>query len=498
MNDPDCTDPLRQPEKTYKPLGEEIEDKSLDFISCLGGLHHIPEERKEAFLDSLHEKLRPGGVILFREHNAPPESEVEALASVVHSFVNAADHIPWEVEHKEVRTFKSIENWSTFMQSHGFTRISQEVLVLKDDPTQNAMIAFVKTPKTMEELKTAIFYRNDCTRPKRGTRATWIEWGNVRSSKQYADFIQNHHAYAFDFIGHIRQHWQHFYHFIRESKQDPDTRLKDLIFSNDMAMNLFILLTAATQYSMSSAATFPSRLIARWQYGGSWREVCHLSALETFEAENEKEYASFIDHTPFYNYPYLSKMKQMWQVIWNSQESLKVKMVSSASALSSSIGFLVKAAISAPIKAFYTSETNQEPETVKILIKDPEDELYTVIKQWEKDPVYDENLKIKVIYQTEDHLYKLVSIPRYKPFTRICGYLNETNELELLEVGNQKEISIDLFLNENIPSPSVPGARFIYEMKKLQDSSNRRYVTYQANVCALKNFKEFNIEYIHE
>jgi hypothetical protein len=43
---------------------------------------------------------------------------------------------------------------------------------------------------------------------KLGTRATWIEWGNVRFSKQYAHYIQDHHAYAFDFIGHMRQHWQ--------------------------------------------------------------------------------------------------------------------------------------------------------------------------------------------------------------------------------------------------------------------------------------------------
>lgn len=495
LNDPDCTDPLLQPEKTHKPLGKEVEDHSLDLIGCLGGLHHVPEERKDAFVDSLHKKLRPGGIILFRDHDAAPGSEVEALASVVHSFVNAADHIPWKVESKEIRTFKSIEDWTTFMQSHGFTRISKESLVLKDDPTQNAMIAFVKTPKTLEELKTAISYRNDCTRPKQGTRATWIEWGNVRSSKQYADFIQNHHAYAFDFIGHIRQHWQHFYHFITESRQDPDIRLKDLVFSNDMAMNLFILLTATIQYSISSAAAFPNRLIARWQHGDSWHEVCNLSALETFEAENEKEYANFIDHTPFYSYPYLSKMKQMWQVIWNSQEPFKVKIASFTSAIFSSIGFISKAAISAPIRAFYTAEANQEPETIKILIKDPDDELHTVIEQWEKDPIYDEKLKIEVIYQTEDH-HKLVSIPRYKPFTTIFSYLNKTNNLELLEVGNQKEISIDLFLDENTPNPSVP--RFIYELKKLQDSFNRRYVTYQTNVCALKNFKELHIEYIHE
>lgn len=68
------------------------------------------------------------------------------------------------------------------------------------------------------------------------------------------------------------------------------------------------------------------------------------------------------------------------------------------------------------VEAFYRSEANSEPATVKTLIKDPNDELYTVTEQQEKNPIYDRNLKI------EDH-HKLISIPRYKPFTTICSYL---------------------------------------------------------------------------
>lgn len=45
-------------------------------------------------------------------------------------------------------------------------------------------------------------------------------------------------------------------------------------------------------------------------------------------------------------------------------------------------------------------------------------------------------------------------------------------------------------------------ARCVYEMESLQDSLKRRYVTYQVDVSALKNFQakvgREKIHYIHE
>jgi SAM-dependent methyltransferase len=99
LNDADCTDPFLYPEKTCQPIPDEISDNSVDLIGCFGGLHHIPSDRVNGFVKSLHSKLRPGGVILLREHNASNDN-VKSIAAVVHSFVNAADGISWEVEKK--------------------------------------------------------------------------------------------------------------------------------------------------------------------------------------------------------------------------------------------------------------------------------------------------------------------------------------------------------------------------------------------------------------
>jgi hypothetical protein len=511
LNDEECKDPFLYPEKTHKPISDEVADNSLDLIACLGGLHHIPANRVDAFVDSLHKKLRPGAVILLRDHNVTDHAgtanltreDVKAIATVVHTFVNAADGVSWEIESKEIREFKSLDEWTTLMKRHGFKLVSNQKLVLENDPTQNAMFAFVKEPTTLEELKQAISYRNDCTRPKEGTRATWIEWGNVRFSKQYAEYIQNHHAYAFDYIGHLRQHWQHFFSFIKECRHDKEVRLKDVLLSDNMAMNLFILTAATIQCSIGYATTLPSALIARWKHGENWHNVCNLTELEKFEALNEKEYSDFIEHTPFYVYDYIGKMKEMWRVVWNSPESFGTKLASALNATANSIGFIGKAMICAPIRMFYTAEANQEPDTIKMLIKDPDDELQTVIHQWEtkKDPLHDQNRKIEMIHATPDG-YKLISLPRYKPFTKICGFLSQTTKLEVLEIGSQKEISIDVLVEKDKKLHKVEGARIVYEMDKLQDEEHRRYVTYQVNLYALKQFQQAikleNIEYIHE
>lgn len=508
LNDADCVNPGLFPEKSYQPLPNQVEDLSVDLIGCLGGLHHIPTDRIEPFIDSLHCKLRPGGVILLREHDIAGQDpanhlDIRTIAGMVHTFVNAANGVSWEEEKREVREFDSEEAWTDLMKRHGFQRISSKSLILKDDPTGNAMFAFIKKPETLEELRNTIKYRNDCTRPKEGTRATWIEWGNVRFSKQYAEYIQNHHAYTFDFIGHLRQHWKYFYYFIKECLADKELRFKDVLFSDNMLMNVFILTATTIQCSLSAVGSLPQILVARWKHGENWRNVSNLSALEKFEARYEKEYSSYIDHTPFYMFDYIGKIREMWKVVWNSEEKAGEKLVSVAGAMINTFGFLAKTIICAPIKAFYSAEANQEPDTIKILIKDPDNEIQDVIKQWEseKDEEYNKNHTIEVIHETSDG-YKLVSMPRYRPFTQICGYLSETQNLEILEIGGQQEVSVDVLLDKQQLSLEVEGTRTIYEIQKLQDEQQRRYVVYQVNVAALKQFqqrmKRENIEYIHE
>lgn len=506
LNDSTCQSPTKNPEQTFKPIGNEVPDKSIDLISCLGGLHHISLSRLDPFIKSMKQKLKPGGLFLLRDHNIGDDTgstnlskeDRKAITELVHTFVNASDGISWEVENKEIREFKSINEWIRLLQKHGLSSISSRPLVLKDDPTENGMLAFIRNPENLSEMYEAIEYRKDWDRGKDGTRATWIEWGNVRSSKQYSEFIQKHHSYAFDEMGNFRQHWKHFYHYVRECVND-DMELSKLVFSNNFLMNLFILSTTSIQCVANHAINTPDRLLARWKYGDNWREVANLTEIEKYIAEVEKDYSGFIDHTPFYMFDWIGKTRGIWQTISKSKEDSLTRLKSTMKALSWSSGMVAKSAISTIVKKIYTLESNLEPSTVKVLIKDPNNELNTVINQWEeaKDLIYEKNIKIEEIYSTPDG-YKFVSFPRYKPFTKICEYISNTSTLEILEIGGQKSISVDLLVQEKIKDPSP---RFIYEMEKLHDSDNRHYLTYQVAISSLKKFLKDNrnhIEYIHE
>lgn len=494
LNDEDCTDPETQPEKTHKPIGSEVLDNETDLIACLGGLHHIPEERLEAFVDSMHKKLKPGSVLLLRDHNVT-NSELHAIASVVHSFVNATNGVAWNVEKGEIRNFQNSEYWTRLLESRGFSRISSDNLVLKDDPTQNGMMAFVKTPQNLDELKTAAKYLKSCYRSPDSTRATWIEWGNVRYSKQYAEFIQTKHAYAFDFIGHLKQHWNYFHNYINESKKDLS--LKEIVFSDNFAMNFFILNSAIFQCTVGLFSALPSALIARLKHGVDWRNATDLTSLEKYEAQIEKEYSEYIDHTPFYMFPYLSKISGLWKAIWNSNEGLWTKFSSYLNAIPSTFGLLAKAAICAPIRNMYTQNGQYiEPEKVSILIHDPENQFQTGEKL-----IGGEMHKIQVVYQITDG-HKVVLVPRYRPFTQLCKELVENEKVQLLEIGTQPKVSVDVLYKKNDVTKLVPESELIFEMDKLQDIQERRYATYQVAVETLAKFERSigidRIEYVHE
>lgn len=495
LNDADCKDPAAEPEKTHKPIGEEVPDDQIDLISCLGGLHHIPEERVEGFVESMHRKLKPGGVVLLRDHNVTTPA-LHAIASVVHSVVNAEAGVPWAIESKEVRNFQSAAHWTELMERHHFTRISPENLVLPDDPTQNGMMIFVKNPENLEELRIAAQHRKDCIRPIDGTKATWIEWGNVRYSKQFAEFIQDRHAYAFDYLGHLKQHWVHFSNYFKEARKDLS--LKDTIFASDnFSMNLFIALATTVQCLTGFVGALPSRLIARVQYGVNWRNATDLTDLERYQASVEKEYSEFIDHTPSYMFPYVSKIQGLWSSIYRSNESLAVRTASVVNALFASAGLLAKAAICAFLRFLYTKDGGfVEPDRVAILIEDP----YNQVHSGER-VIGDKAENIEVLHRTPDD-YKLVLVPRYRPFTELCKELAFNGDVRLIEIGSQRTVTVDVLhkLEDNADISSR--SEMIYETPRLQDPQQRTYRTYKVPVEDLAVFQRLagieKIEYVHE
>jgi FAD/FMN-containing dehydrogenase/SAM-dependent methyltransferase len=126
----------------YAPLSDEVADESLDLVSCYIGLHHIDPPKLEPFIASLHRVLRPGGVLVLRDHDVTTP-EMFAFVSLAHTVFNAGLGLPWEENARELRHFVSIEEWVRRLKRAGFAD-SGKRLLQAHDPSDNVLMAFVK------------------------------------------------------------------------------------------------------------------------------------------------------------------------------------------------------------------------------------------------------------------------------------------------------------------------------------------------------------------
>jgi hypothetical protein len=267
----------------------------------------------------------------------------------------------------------------------------------------------------------------------------------------------------------------------------------------NFAINLFMVVSMTFVLGSGFLASLPSRAVARVKDGVNWREATDLTALERYQAEIAKDYSEFLDRTPFHMYPYLEKIKGLWTTIWNSKESYLTKFTSVFSALSSTIGLAVNAAVCAPIKAMYTQDGKYiEVDKVGIIIHDPQDQFKGDFT-W----VGEELIGIDVIYETLDK-HKLVSVPRYRPFTELCKQLPQMPGVKLVTIAGQPKVTIDVLIDEDeVPGAVVgEGTKRLFTMHKLQELGKRCYATYELKVEKLAEFVRVvrgdRIEYVHE
>ncbi|MGY4515259.1 FAD-binding protein [Lysobacter sp. HA18] len=132
------------PLNDYAPIPREaVADESLDLVTCLIGLHHIPLDRLDAFIASLRRVLRKDGVFILRDHDVA-DAPMNALVSLAHAVFNAGLGVPWETNAKELRHFRTVAEWMEILGRHGFEPMG-DGLLQDHDPTLNTLLAFRRT-----------------------------------------------------------------------------------------------------------------------------------------------------------------------------------------------------------------------------------------------------------------------------------------------------------------------------------------------------------------
>ena len=125
----------------YEPLSTRIAENSLDFVSCLIGLHHVPPDKLDAFIASIVRVLRPGGMFVLRDHDVDSPA-MDAFVALVHTVFNCGTGAPWADNATELRYFATIETWIARLAKHGLIDQGHRLLQ-QNDPSRNTLMSFI-------------------------------------------------------------------------------------------------------------------------------------------------------------------------------------------------------------------------------------------------------------------------------------------------------------------------------------------------------------------
>lgn len=368
----------------YEPISaEKIPTSSVDLVSLFIGLHHIPDEKLQPFIRSIHRILRPGGTLILMDHDAATK-EQKAFLSLVHSIFNAGTNVSSEEEASEYRNFQSLEYWIDLLAKNDLMWDCQAPLIREGDSTLNSLILLKKPEGSLSQKETY--------RPGMNTYLTGPEWQNVRSAQAYSAFIEHTPFYSFPYFQEIGTFWR--------------------------------------------------------VYAQSWNAArCHYSFWEVATSE--------------YN------------------------MMNTFIGVMSTIEYTIKGILSAPIRWYFTQEGIKEASTLHLMALLP------------SPPT---NEEIQVI-ETTDQIYHL-EIPRYKVATKLLQEIAHEGG-DFLSIAGQNLIQVDLILENSVPKDTITQGRWLYSVPH-PTLPHKAIASYEIPIACLgetiRSLQEKNIEieFIHD
>lgn len=125
----------------YRPmLAKQVPAHSIDLVTVYIGFHHCPVDLRAEFLSSIREVLRPGGVLIIRDHDVHNE-KMRRMVALAHDVFNMGTQETWEYNERELRNFYSLAYFDTMMKSAGFKPEGRRLLQ-DGDPTLNTLMKY--------------------------------------------------------------------------------------------------------------------------------------------------------------------------------------------------------------------------------------------------------------------------------------------------------------------------------------------------------------------
>lgn len=451
------------PLQNYTPLTNSIQPESLELVICPIGLHHCPSEKLDAYIQSIHAVIAPGGSFILRDHDVTTP-ELDALVNVVHSVFNAATGETLETELEEKRNFTDLSSWCKKLEAHGF-QLEQGSFTQDADPTKNTLVRFTKKSNEANTLtaleRTMRLSYEGYRRAPEQTHLTSVEWHLVASAKEYADALKSAPPSKFPYLCHVKTLWET---FVMSSYQAVQaSTICRVISSEYMLMNLFMLVSTTGELVFR-------RISATNQESSTTKKLAVIS----------DEYAEFIKTVPFYNFPYMAKVKELWKafcpkgVIGAIQDLFLTAMTT--------LEFTAKAITSAPIAATYQGV---EPGRIFMIVEDPDN--CALLKEY----------TVRISGQ-----YKALHVPRYEPFTNLVKQLSENN-IRIMSIAGQKNVQVKVKTPRHYALDAIEGTKKLGEIA-IATSDTHKYVRLDVATTALSSTikmlqeKECTATYIHD
>jgi hypothetical protein len=294
------------------------------------------------------------------------------------------------------------------------------------------------------------------------------EWRNVDMADEMAMFLKNGKPfYRYPYFSQIITFWRVFGRSLKAAHDNTNITWFGLIFSEYTVMNLFIGTTTTFECLLKGILSLPFRLL--------WRRENKSEFQKQVGEIYYTDYADYIHHTPFYQYPFLSKIGKIWKAYWNSNGKTFADMVT---LLFTTGELLFRSIPGLPIRWIYTQPDKQEPDIIHVIIKHkavdgkeeveikaPNQNLDSEAPDAGQQPTLAE--KIIARKPVKDTLYSHVEFIRYEKFTKTVNKIAESvdsKNIVFKRIAGQDQVQVDFKANKETLDAvkAILGDRILY------------------------------------
>jgi hypothetical protein len=299
-------------------------------------------------------------------------------------------------------------------------------------------------PAVTDDIKKIEAEVNNYHRAEENTYLTLPEWYIVYSAEEYADFLKNKLPSNFPYFSSVGQYWCNYNHMYQITKDR-------YAFNTGYHFSLLVI-----------GSSFTVEYLIKGFYENTVGRISELLGFYDLSEEDvyaslvAKEYADSLYQTPWYEFPFGSKLAGLWKEtsFWGTNFLRKWERK-----LFLSLEYGVKAIYGAIIKKGSHSAYGVEiSETLALVENIP-------------DFILKDEPTVRVVKPVDPQL-SLVSFPRYELFTKIVPGLMKRG-LRFVDIAGNNEILVTAIAPRDW-APDLEDGQFIYAMNILTNPNIKR------------------------